>query len=405
MSAGAHTAGAARIYPDAIVVDMHNDMPSRVVDDGYDPDVRHAPGFGGDDGETDLPRLRESGITGQFLSVFVHARWARMRPDQSFARARAQVDAIHAFVARHPRDLLLATRAADVRRARELGRIAILIGIEGGHAIESSLDRLRELHRLGARYMTLTWNNGNAWAGSSIGEAGTRTGGLTDFGREVVREMNRLGMLVDLSHVSDETFDDALATSDAPVIASHSNARALTPSPRNLADDQLRAIAASGGVVGLNFYSGFVDAAFLAAQERIGRELEEQFAPRLAAVGSPDEEEELRRQMERRAHDLAVHVPAPPFSALLDHLDHMIRVAGIEHVGLGSDFDGVGGFLPTGMRDVTCLSALVDPLLERGYDGADVAKVLGGNVLRVMERVLDRAPAGPFVGTSEPRRE
>jgi membrane dipeptidase len=256
----------------------------------------------------------------------------------------AYVDTIHAFVARHPDRLIMATSAADVRRAKREGKVAIFIGVEGGHAIESSLDRLRELHDRGARYLTLTWNNGNAWAGSSVGLDGTRTGGLTPFGRDVVREMNRLGMLVDLSHVSDSTFFDAIEVSTAPVIASHSSARAINAVPRNLSDEQLRAIARNGGVVNVNFYSRFIDPDF----------------------------------RESRATPLAV---------LIDHFDHIAKVAGVDHVGIGSDFDGVSA-LPEGMEDVTRLPRIAEALLDRGYSESDVRKILGGNMLRVMEQVM-----------------
>ncbi|HEX8724878.1 MAG TPA: membrane dipeptidase, partial [Gemmatimonadaceae bacterium] len=249
---------AAALYRRAVVIDMHNDMANRVLDDGYDPDVLHAPGYGSDRGETDLPRLVSSGITAQFLAAFVHARYAQAEPDQSWARVNAYLDTIHAFVRRHPGHLLPGTTARDAVRAKREGKVAVFIGIEGGHVIENSLEKLRVLYGRGARYMTLTWNNGNDWAGSSIGEHGTRTGGLTDFGREVVREMNRMGMLVDVSHVSDATFADVLATSSAPVIASHSGARALNPHARNLSDDMLRAVAHAGGVVNVNFFSVFL---------------------------------------------------------------------------------------------------------------------------------------------------
>ena len=226
------TSRALRVYREAFVIDMHNDMPSRILDDGYDPDVRHAPGFGQREGHTDLPRLVESGVTAQYMSAWVPSSYAAT-PGASFERAMQQVTTIRAWVDRHPDRLRFATTAAEVRRAKQDGKIAILIGVEGGHAIESALERLRELHARGVRYLTLTWNNGLPWAGAAIGEAGSRTGGLTDFGREVVREMNRLGMLVDISHVSDSTFYDAVAVSTVPVIASHSSARALAGSPRS----------------------------------------------------------------------------------------------------------------------------------------------------------------------------
>jgi membrane dipeptidase len=364
-------ARALRLYREAIVVDLHNDMPTKVVDDGYDPDVRHPAGFGRSEGHTDLPRLLESGVTAQFMAAWVPAAFATTTPDGSYERALLLVDATRDFAARHPRSLLFATTAADVRRAKREGRVAILLGVEGGHAIEGSLERLRELHRRGARYLTLTWNNGNAWAGSSIGVGGTRTGGLTPFGRDVIRELNRLGMLVDLSHVSDATFDDAVESSADPVVATHSCARALNGHPRNLTDAQLRAVAATGGVVGVNFYSRFLDPAYLAAVTALE-----------SAAGDAG-------RVERAA---IAALPAPPLARLVDHVVHVATVAGIDHVALGSDFDGVSA-LPEGMEDVTRLPRLAEALLLRGFGDDDLAKVLGGNALRVMERVLDRAPA------------
>ena len=337
---------AWRVYGDALVIDMHNDMPTKVLDEGYDPDVRHPAGVGPGLGHTDLPRLIDSGLTAVFLASWVHASFTEQTPDGSYARAAAGIEVIRQFVARHPDQLLAGTVAGDVRRAKASGRIAVFIGVEGGHAIEASLDRLRALHALGARYLTLTWNNGNAWAGSSVGVGGTRTEGLTAFGREVIAEMNRLGMLVDVSHVSDATFADVLEVSAAPVIASHSNAKALHAHRRNLTDDQLRGIAASGGVVNVNFFSRFLDPTF------------REEAPTVIAL-----------------------------SVLIDHIAHIAAVAGIAHVGLGSDFDGMSA-VPEGLDDVSAIPRIADALLGRGYSDDDVARVLGGNMLRVMEQVL-----------------
>ena len=351
-----------RVYRDAIVIDTHNDVPSKMIDDGYDADTRHSPGFGKDQGETDLPRLVESGITAIFLSAYVDPeKWTFRTPDQSWKQVQVYLDTIHAFVNRHPDRLTLATTAAHVRQAKREGKVAALIGVEGGHAIENSIENLRELHRRGVRYMTLTWNNGTEWAGAAAGLNGTRSGGLTARGRDIVREMNRLGMLVDISHVSDSTFYDALATTSYPVIASHSSARAINDHRRNLSDEQLRAIARNGGVVNVNFYSVFIDPAFRARAESLGENTQ--------AIRA---------------------LPRPALSVLLDHFAHIIRVAGIDHVGLGSDFDGVGGLLPAGMDDVTRLPLIAQGLLDRGYSEADVRKVLGGNMLRVMERAIDR---------------
>lgn len=377
---------AERVYREAIVVDVHNDLPDRMAE-GYDPDVRHPAGFGARGGHTDYPRLLESGLSGVFLSAWVDAAYALATPDESFERALAGIDSIRAFVSRHPDRLVPATGAAQVRAAKRDGRVAILIGVEGGHAIEGSLDNLRALHARGARYLTLTWNNGNAWAGSSIGVNGTRTGGLTAFGREVVREMNRLGMLVDLSHVSDSTFFDAIAASREPVIASHSSARALNDHPRNLSDDQLRAIGRNGGVVNVNFFSRFIDPRFWSRY----REIEQELARFEASLGGRSGADSAGALSAERAR-LEATLPVTPLSVLIDHIDHIARVAGVDHVGLGSDFDGVSA-LPEGMEDVTRLPAIARALLERGYAEADVKKILGGNMLRVMERVIDRREA------------
>jgi membrane dipeptidase len=381
------SARALRVYHDAVVIDTHNDMPSRILEDGYDPDVRHAPGFGRTEGHTDLPRLVESGLTAEFMSAWVDAPYAAT-PGASFERAMQHVTTIHAWVDRHPDRLLFATTAADVRRAKREGKVAILIGVEGGHAIESSLDRLRDLHARGVRYLTLTWNNGLPWAGSSIGADGTRTGGLSDFGRDVVREMNRLGMLVDLSHVSDSTFFDAIAVSRAPVIASHSSARALSDFPRNLSDDQLRAIARNGGVVNVNFFSRFLDSQYRARADAVDAQIA---AARRALRPGPDSAAAAAGLSARRDSLLAA-LPQTPFSVLIDHIDHVARVAGVDHVGIGSDFDGVSA-LPVGMEDVTRLPRIAQGLLDRGYSEQDVTKMLGGNMLRVMERVLDGSSA------------
>jgi membrane dipeptidase len=374
---------ALRVYRDAFVIDTHNDMPSRILDDGYDPDVRHPPGFKAKEGNTDFPRLVESGMTAEFMSAWVDAPYAE-RPGASFARALEHIKVIHAFVDRHPDKLLFATTAADVRRAKAEGKIAIFIGVEGGHAIESSLDRLRDLHAKGARYLTLTWNNGNAWAGSSIGVDRTRTGGLTPFGRDVVREMNRLGMLVDLSHVSDSTFFDAIAVSTAPVIASHSSARALSDVPRNLTDDQLRAIARNGGVVNVNFYSRFIDSDYRAAIEHVEETVS---AARAAARAAGEDSAHATARLSAMYDSLAAAIPPTPFSVLIDHIDHIAKVAGVDHVGLGSDFDGVSA-LPQGMEDVTRLPRIAQALLDRGYSDEDIKKMLGGNMLRVMSQAL-----------------
>ncbi len=372
---------AMTVYRDAYVIDTHNDLPSKIADDSVNPDIRHPVG----DLHTDLPRLMESGLTAVYLSDFVNATYALQKPDASYARAVQLADTIHSFVKRHPKELLFATTAADVERAKREGKVAILIGVEGGHAIEASLDKLRDLYARGVRYMTLTWNNGNQWAGAAWGINGTSTGGLTPFGKEVIHEMNRLGMFVDVSHVSEQTYYDAIAASSVPVIASHSSARALSDHRRNLTDDQLRAMAKNGGVVNVNFYPAFIDSTYRLAADAATNGVEAWRDSALARPGA--DSAAIRVEMKKRMTAALAAVPRPALSVLLDHFDHIAKVAGVDHVGIGSDFDGIE-VTPQQMEDVTALPRIAQGLLDRGYSEADVKKILGGNMLRVMKQVL-----------------
>lgn len=368
-------ARAAALHRDALVLDGHNDVPSWILDYGFDlamdgaaPNLRpawhywvlgsllptpHGDGIGTD---TDLARLRAGGVDALWLSIFVDAHYAPRGPAEAgraTARAMAMIDAVEEQLRRHPDELALARTADEVRATVASGRIAILLGLEGGHAIENSLDALRAFHARGVRYLTLTWANSNDWADSSGDEA--RHGGLTGFGREVVRELNRLGILVDVSHVSDATLSDVLATTRAPLIASHSSARALADHPRNLRDEQLRAIALNGGVVMVNFADIFIDPRKVSPWEHAARWA--------AGLGRP----------------------LTPLSVLADHVEHVARVAGVDHVGLGSDFDGAPWF-PAGLEDVSGYPALTLELLRRGWSDDELRKLLGGNALRVLAR-------------------
>lgn len=390
---------AMRIYDGSIVIDAHNDMVTKVLDERYDPDVRHAAGLKPGEGNTDLPRLVESGLTAVFMAAWVDASYVQQQPDGSFARAVRYMDTIHAWVDRHPDHLLFATSAADVERAKVEGKVAILIGVEGGHAIQNSLDNLHALYARGARYLTLTWNNGNDWAGSSIGVHGTRTGGLTPFGKEVVREMNRLGMLVDVSHVSDSTLADVLAITTAPVIASHSSARGINDHPRNLTDDEIRRIAATGGVVNVNFFSRFIDPDYRRADDSLDAIMARKRAELLRR--GPVDTATLQAELAKERAPLEAALPPTRLSVLLDHFDHIAKVGGVDHVGIGSDFDGVSA-LPQGMADVTMLPRIAQGLLDRGYSPEDIRKILGGNMLRVMRQVLDRTGASPAPSPAAP---
>ncbi|MDQ2974743.1 MAG: dipeptidase, partial [Acidobacteriota bacterium] len=319
--------------------------------------------------------MKQGGLTAEFFSLYVRPWY--VTHGGAARRTLDMIDSVYRAVERHPNDLMLATSAADIRRAKKQNKIAALMGIEGGHAIENSLAALREFHRLGVRYITLTWNNTNDWADAARGEK--KHHGLSDFGKDVVREMNRLGMLVDVSHVSDETMSDALDVSKAPIFASHSSARALSNVPRNIPDDLLRRIAKNGGVVQVNFYSVFVDAATVTPQndERNRRLKAQQDAL----------DEKYKNDPERLAEegdklDASSPLPPLPISKLIDHIDHIVKVAGIDHVGLGADFDGAVD-MPEGAQDVSMLPNITYELLKRGYSEKDIRKILGENFLRV----------------------
>jgi len=301
------------------------------------------------------------------------------------------IDSVYQQAARHPDKVMMAFTADDIVRAHEQHKFAALMGIEGGHAIENDIRLLRDFYRLGVRYMTLTWSNTNEWADSSgdVQDPNVRHyNGMTDFGKDVVREMNRLGMIVDISHVSDATFYQALLVSQAPVIASHSSSRELTNQPRNMTDDMLRAMTHNGGVVMVNFYSAFIDENYRKASsdpEKIKQRDAEVEAFKKAHAhpdGSPvtyDEYAPLEKKW-------AAQFPRPPLKSLIDHIDHIAKVAGIDHVGLGSDFDGVTS-LPEGIDSAADLPKITQSLLQRGYTREQIHKILGGNFMRVMREV------------------
>jgi membrane dipeptidase len=361
--------GLFLVLQQPILLDGHIDTPQRMLDMKADISARLP------DGHVDLPRMREGGLSAAFFSIWVDARYG---PGSAFRRALALIDAVQSFVDTQPQ-VELARDAAGVRSAVARGHIALLLGVEGGHAIENSLAKLDSLYSRGVRYMTLTWNNGNDWAGSATDER--RNGGLTEFGKRVVRRMNELGMLVDVSHVSDATFWDVVATSTMPVIASHSSCRAIAHHPRNLTDDELRAIAKTGGVVGINFYPVFLDDHFREQYEELRRRLRPQTdSIRARYRGRPGESAfEIDKFVGERAASLDV----PSIERLIDHIDHAVQVMGIDHVGLGSDFDGVS-VLPVPMKDATSLPLVVAALTARGYADLDVRKILGENFLRLL---------------------
>jgi membrane dipeptidase len=360
---------ALRIHSRAIIVDGHNDITSPMIDEGYDLGTPSAGKY-----HTDIARMKQGGMTAQFFSIYVDKKY--VTTGGSARRAMDMIDIVYRAVERHPADLMIATSVADIRRAKQQQKIAALMGIEGGHAIENSLAALRDFYRLGVRYMTLTHNNTNDWADSSRDEP--RHNGLTDFGKEVVREMNRLGMLVDVSHVSDKTMSDVLDISTAPIIASHSSARALSNHPRNIPDDLLRRIAKNGGVVMVNYYPVFIDQKAYDAD----RAREERLKPQMDALKERFKDDPKRLEEETKKLEDANPLPPTPLSLVIDHIDHIAKVAGIDHVGLGSDFDGVPS-LPEGLKDISELPNITYELLRRGYKEPEIRKILGENLLRV----------------------
>jgi membrane dipeptidase len=384
---------ALAIHRRAIVIDSHNDITTPMTNDDYDlggsPPVPY---------RTSIARMKEGGQTGEFFSLYIKPWY--VEHGGAARRTLDMIDAVYRAVERHPNDLMLATSTSDIRRAKRERKIACLMGIEGGHAIEDSLPTLREFYRLGVRYMTLTWNNSNNWADAGRGEK--KNNGLSDFGKEVVREMNRLGMLVDVSHVSDKTMSDALDVSKAPVIASHSSARALSNVPRNIPDDLLKRIARNGGVVQINFYSLFVDQKTVAPQddERSQRLRSQREALSVKYANDPERLAEEGDKLEAQNP-----LPPLPLSKLIDHIDHIVKVAGVDHVGLGADFDGANDF-PQGARDVSMLPNITYELLKRGYSEPDIRKILGENFLRVFAQaeLVARKMSRSISGSGSTRR-
>jgi membrane dipeptidase len=384
---------ALDIHRRAIVIDTHNDVTTPMTNDDYD--LAGEPPF---PYRTSIERMKQGGLTAEFFSLYVRPWY--VAHGGAARRTLDMIDSVYRAVERHPNDLVMATTAAEIRRAKKQKKIAALMGIEGGHAIENSLATLREFHRLGVRYMTLTWNNTNDWADAGRGEK--KHQGLSDFGKDVVREMNRLGMLIDVSHVSDDTMSDALDVSTAPIIASHSSARALSNVPRNIPDDLLRRIAKNGGVIQVNFYSVFVDTATVTPQnEARNRQLKAQ----QDALDEKYKNDPERLAEEGDKLDAAHPLPPLPISKLIDHIDHIVKVAGIDHVGLGADFDGAVD-MPEGAQDVSMLPNITYELLKRGYSEQDIRKILGENFLRVFaaaERVA-RSASKTISGDGSTRR-
>lgn len=366
------------IHRRAILIDMHADTVQFMLDEGADVNSRLSTTH------LDAERMREGGLDAQFFSIWVEPQVYGEKGARAVERADAQIEAVRALAERRPDLWTLATSADEVRRAASEGKLAALLGLEGGYAIDEKLENVERYYRMGVRYMSPAWSYSLSWAGSS-GDAAGRTRGLNDFGREVIREMNRLGMMVDVSHVSDETFWDIVETTSAPIIASHSNARAIVNVPRNLTDEQIRAVARTGGVVCVVFYPAFVEPGWQELKEKVDGEI----APQVSEAGRKAEGNGSVKRLARdrvREREYAKRLPPVGVSRVVDHIDHIVRLVGVDHVGVGSDFDGIQA-VPRDLATVADFPNLTAELVRRGYSEDDVMKILGGNVLRVMKAV------------------
>lgn len=358
----------------SIVVDTHDDTTQRLLDPKFNLGARHT------DGSIDIPRMREGGLDAIFFSIWIPGT---VTGPAAVRRAEDQIAAVRQAVARNPNDLVLCTTADEIRAAKKSKKIAVLMGVEGGHMINNSLATLDQFFTLGVRYMTLTHTVNTEWADSS-GDKPAHDG-LTPFGRQVVAEMNKLGMMVDISHVSDKTFYDVLAVSEAPVIASHSSCRALCTAPRDMTDDMIKALAAKGGVIQINYHVGFLSQKFQDASKanpELGKQIEAEAKKRCAGNEACEliEADKITRDYVAQGK-----LPRVDWTEIINHIDHAVKLVGAEHVGLGSDFDGAD--MPYGMEDATHLPQITSALLAKGYSPADIQKILGGNTLRLMQDV------------------
>jgi membrane dipeptidase len=365
---------ARKLHFSSIVLDTHDDTTQRLFSKDFDLGKRNA------EGHVDIPRMREGGMNAIFFSIWIDGK---IMGPPAVEKALDQIDAVHEVVKKYSKDMVFARTAADVRRAHAQGKIAALMGVEGGHMMGNDIRVLRIFGDLGVRYMTLTHFYNDEWADSSTDKPAHN--GLTEFGKEVVREMNRQGIMVDISHVSDKTFYDALAVSKAPLIASHSSCRALCNHPRDMTDDMIKALAAKGGVIQINYEKSFIDQAYKDASERETGGVVKSMGE--LTKNCNNDEACIAREMAKAEKKLTDEgkLPHVSWERIIDHIDHAVKLVGADHVGLGSDFDGAS--MPEGMEDCSKLPKITDALLRKGYSESDVRKILGENTLRVMEQV------------------
>jgi len=367
---------AKRLHFSSILVDTHDDTTQLMLDPKFDLGERHTAG------SIDIPRMREGGLGAIFFSIWLPSQ---VTGPAAVQKALQQIGVVREQVRNHPQDLVLATTAEQIRQAHRDGKIAALMGVEGGHMINSDLGVLRKYANLGVRYMTLTHSGNDEWADSSTDKPAHN--GLTDFGKDVVREMNRLGIIVDISHVSDKTFYNALAVSKAPLFASHSSCRAICDAPRNMTDQMMKDLAAKGGVIQINYHVGFLSQEFRNA-EKADPKINEAIAQEVTKRCGGDANEGcmlIEGDLITREYVAKGALPRVDYTKIIEHIDHAVKVAGIAHVGLGSDFDGAN--MPYGMEDASMLPNITEALLHKGYSEGDVRKILGENTLRLMTDV------------------
>jgi membrane dipeptidase len=363
------------IHQRAIIVDMHADTTQRLVDENVDLQKQLT------DGHLDAVRAKQGGLDAQFFSIWVDPALFGGGGPSAIKRAEVQIEAVRNLAARHPETWELATTAEDVRRIATSGKIAALMGLEGGYAIDNKLENVERYYKLGVRYMSGAWSVSTDWAGSSGDEIG-KTRGLNDFGKQVIREMNRLGMMVDVSHLSDKAFWDIVNTSSKPVIATHSSCRAITDVPRNLTDEMIVALAKTGGVVNVIFYPEHIEPGWSEKKKKVDAEI----ASLVQRASDEEKGDAAQKKLARdrvRAQEYLKRLPPVSVSRIVDHIDHIVKLVGIDHVGVGSDFDGIQA-VPADLSSVADLPNLTKELLRRGYSESDIDNILGGNMLRVM---------------------
>jgi membrane dipeptidase len=364
---------ARKLHFSSIVLDTHDDTTQRFFSKNFDIAKHNA------DGSIDIPRMREGGMNAIFFSIWIDGR---IMGPPAVQKALDQIDAVHENVRKNPKDLVFCRTADEVRRAHAQGGIAALIGVEGGHMIGNDIRILRIFGDLGVRYMTLSHFYNDEWADSSTDKPAHN--GLTDYGKEIVREMNRQGIMVDISHVSDKTFYDALEVSKSPLIASHSSCRALCNHPRDMSDDMIKALAGKGGVIQINYEMSFIDQGYKDASDKLSGGVVALFDQLKKECG--DDEECLGKKMTEMQQKAVAEgkLPHVSWERIIDHIDHVVKLVGADHVGLGSDFDGAS--MPEGMEDASKLPKITEALMRKGYSDNDIRKILGGNLLRVMEQ-------------------